>query len=292
MHKQWNWALLACLGMAGAASLSLPLAAQAQNVRGVRAQSESSMLLRGEVRIAADGSVQSFTLHQRDAVVPGVAQLVENSVPQWRFQPVTIDGVAVAVTAPVSLRVVGRMLEDGKAQVSITSASFRQYRPDDASMVHAAQMTPPSFPRSAAAVGAAGDVLVLLKIGRDGTVQDAIAEQVNMRVVATARQMDVMRNDFARAALATARGWRFTPPSAGAARDEPFWVLRVPVRFRQHGSAAEAYGQWSPYVPGPRVRADWQNRGDDIAAQEGDALPDGGAYLADAGNSPRLLTRL
>lgn len=136
-----------------------------------------------------------------------------------------------------------------------------------------------------------GDVLVLLKVARDGSVADVFTEQVNLHVVGKERQMRAMRESLARASESAARTWTFRPPTTGAAKDAESWNVRVPVRFSMGLSRMERYGVWEAYIPGPYERAPFSKARADANAAP-DLLADGGIYMADLDNGPRLLTPL
>ncbi len=67
--------------------------------------------------------------------------------------------------------------------VSIRSAHFGSQEQGAAS-VTAKDMPPPAYPEHAFREGATGVVYLLLKIGRDGKVEDLVAEQVNLTTLA------------------------------------------------------------------------------------------------------------
>jgi hypothetical protein len=92
-----------------------------------------------------------------------------------------------------------------------------------------------------------------------------------------------------------AKRWTFPVPTEGDAAAQPYWNVRVPVRYStgdERGSGrGEAYGRWSNCVAGPRGGAPWRD-----ASQEAGPAPDtlatGGVYMADNNKGPRLLTPL
>jgi hypothetical protein len=283
-----------------AALLSLCLAgvavdaAQAQGVGAVRKQVESSLLVRGEVDIARDGSVSALAIEHEDKLPAGVVTFVRGNAMQWKFEPVLRDGQAVLARAPMSLRVVAKKLDDGDYRIELRGVSFQRYNAKDPETLASIGMKPPSYPEQAYRAGVSGSVYLVLKIGRDGKVEDAMAEQVNLRVVGSESEMRRLRGLLARNALAAAGKWTFRIPSQGKAAQAPYWSIRVPVEYslRQSpvGRADDAYGTWMSYVPGPREHAPWAGDGD-AAGFSPDTLADGGVYMAD-GRSPRLLTPL
>jgi hypothetical protein len=176
--------------------------------------------------------------------------------------------------------------------VTLESASFGEYDRDSTDQVTSLKLQPPVFPTPAADMGGRGEVLLIVQVGRDGKVMDVIAEQVNLRVAGDARQMQKLREVFARQSVNAARRWTFRAPTTGAAKDEPFWTVRVPVNFDYSDTERGiGYGQWRVHIPGPRAQASWRSaeqREKDVSGP----LAAGGVYMADVNNGPRLLTKL
>jgi len=260
------------------AALAAPALAAAQGPRAVRLQAEMSMVLTGQVRIAADGAVEDVSVDREGEVPQQVAKLIRQAAPQWRFEPLAADAPAASADTPMTVRVAVRrdpQQGDDVFVMRIVSATFGAEGPGEAP--RSGNMAPPTYPMEAAQVGMPATVYVVARFGRDGKVADAFVEQVNLHKVGNERQMVGFRKSFATASLAAAKRWSFVPPSQGKAAAEDHWQVRVPVAFMLAGTREPAYGQWDVYVPGPRQRAPWAQRGDDIGV---DAL---------AGNGPRLL---
>lgn len=284
--------LLALAIAVGSAGLVAGTAVSAQNAREVRQTAEASMTLSGTIDIGAEGQVTGFALAHGDKVPADLAAFVTRQVQAWRFEPVRVDGAAVAAQAPVILRLVQQPdpNSDG-AQVRVTGASFAKYDPDDTSSVTFIKRPAPTYPKDVYAMRGRGDVLMMVKVARDGTVADVFTEQVNLRVVGKERQMHAMREALARASESAARTWTFRPPTTGAAKDADSWNVRVPVRFSMGESRMEHYGVWEAYIPGPHERAPFSKARADANAAP-DLLPDGGLYMSDLDDGPRLLTPL
>lgn len=264
--------------------------AAAQAARTVRQTAEASMTLTGTIDIGSEGQVTGFQLDHVDKVPADLAGFVQRQVQAWRFQPVLENGTAVATQTPVSLRLLSQPNPDGTGDsVRVAGASFAQYNPEDTSRVASSDIRPPAYPKNLAAMRAKGDVLLLVKVGRDGTVDDVFAEQVNLRVVGKENQMRQVRNEFARASVSTARSWTFRPPTTGSFKDAESWNVRIPVRYMMGERAP--YGTWEAYIPGPRERAPWRTSQAGAEAAP-DLLAAGGIYMADVDDGPRLLTPL
>ncbi|MCW0401105.1 hypothetical protein NB688_002133 [Xanthomonas sacchari] len=294
MHRRsprswWRWSAVLSLLLAFTA-----VAADGVGPGAVRKQIESSMLVSGTIDIEPSGTVSALALDRQERLPKGVVDFVRSTVMQWKFEPGLRDGKPVPARAPMTLRLVAKRLQGDDYQIEIRSADFTRYDPSDHSVVTAIQMKPPAYPQAAYSVGAAGSAYLVLKVGRDGRVADAVVEQVNLRVVASEQQMQQLREVLGKSALGAARKWTFRPPSEGKHVDAPYWNVRVPVDYalldQPRQGAPSAYGRWMSYVPGPRQRAPW-SADEDAAGFSPDLLPAGGVYMAGNGG-PRLLTPL
>ncbi|HYQ25494.1 energy transducer TonB [Stenotrophomonas sp.] len=267
--------------------------ADAQSVREVRKQMEASMTLNGVINIGREGQVEAFQLDRRDKVAADVASMVEGTVRNWRFEPVLVDGKAVSARTEVRLRLLADSLTGTTMQIRVADANFGPVSDENkpsTDNVSSLKMRAPAYPERAAAIRGQGDVMLLVKVGRDGKVADVIAEQTNLTVVAPERQMQMLRDVLAKASVNTARSWTFNPPTTGANKDDAFWTVRVPVRY-DFSQREERYGRWSAYIPGPRQQAPWRT-GEDEKATGTDLLPEGGIYMVGRNDGPRLLTPL
>ena len=284
--------ILALALAVGGVGLSMLPEAQAQSRRAVREQAEAAMVLTGQIHIGTEGQVESFQLDKREQVDEAIARFLEGAVQTWRFEPVRVDGRAVPARTPVSIRLGGKSMPDGKQQVTLLAANFEEYKDDAVDRVTKLQTRAPAYPEAVYRAGGRGDVLLLVQVGRDGKVMDVATEQVNLRVVGTEAQMRSMREKLSRASMAAARKWTFKTPTAGEFKDAPSWTLRVPIHFALHDER-ERYGKWDAYIPGPRQQAPWRADKALSADANADLLPQGGVFMADAARQgPRLLTPL
>lgn len=263
----------------------------------VRKQMEASMLVTGSLVLEPDGRVSAWELDRPEALAEPVVELITKAAGSWAFEPVTVDGEAVRAKARMSLRVVATPHDDDRFQLTIRSGHFgddamsAEERRNAATTDHvrSVRMHPPAYPPGALRAGVTGTVYLVMRINRDGRVQDVFAEQVNLRVVGTEREMERMREMLARPALAAARRWTFSIPTTGDDADDEYWSLRVPVEYMLHGDKVPGYGEWQAYIPGPRQKAPWSTR--DLRADESpDAMIAGRVYQE--GKGLKLLTRL
>lgn len=261
----------------------------------VRKTIESSMLVTGWAMIEPNGSVGRLDLDQREKLEPGVVGLIEKAGQQWKFEPVLVDGVARKAKARMSLRIVAKKVEADLYAVSIRSGYFGEeaMTPEEyvarADSIKPLSMKPPAFPPNAARQGARGTVYLVVRVGREGVVQDAFAEQVNLRIVGSEIEMARLRDMFAESAMEAAKAWRFQWPTEGQYVDAEKWSVRVPVEYEFYGEKKPQYGEWSTYVPGPRQSAPWELEKLD-PNQSPDALIAGALY--EVGKGLRLLTPL
>ncbi|GGD49353.1 outer membrane transport energization protein TonB [Pseudoxanthomonas indica] len=277
----------------GMAVLLASLAAWAGNASSQRKLVEMSMLVTGELVIAADGSVSELQVDQREKLPPGVLQLVDQAKTQWRFEPILVDGVARNVRSRMSLRVAAHRLESGDYSIGLRSAYFgkealaaqEKIDSQDTTTVRARKLTPPAFPQSAGMVGGRGIVYLVVRVGSDGTVTDTAVEQVNLQVLGDDRTMKMLRKEFGNSALRTSKYWTFDVPTTGEMADDGAWAVRIPVSFQYPGYERPGYGEWEAYVPGPRQSPPWAEN-DDAA----EAMIAGGIYPV--GQGLRLLTPL
>lgn len=253
---------------------------------------EASMRVTGWLDIAPDGRATGYTLDHAGQVPEPVAALIGRASAGWRLEPAALGKQPGPERIRMHLKVLARKVPGTRSQftLSLASAFF-----GDAAHAHDVEtagngMRPPGYPAGPLKAGATGTVYLVLKVGRDGAVQDAVAEQVNLGMLASEKRMTGLRKAFARSALAAARGWRLETP-ADVEPDARYWTVRVPVDFRiaeDHPPEQRGLPQWEPYIPGPRTPPAWLDP--DIAAVEPDTFPSGGAYRATAGR--RLLGAL
>jgi len=259
----------------------------------VRKTAEAGMLVTGSIEVNPDGSFHGYTLDQPEKLPPVVVSVIGQTLPTWKFD--LSNAAAAVVTTRMSLRVVAKPIGEGNFQVGVQGATFggrdAQNGPRE-DVVHSKQMEQPHYPQAAIAARVSGTAYLVLRIGRDGTVQEVIAEQVNLDQYGTQPEMKRYRQWLADASLDVARHWTFNVPSRGSQVNDPFWVIRVPVNFSlgTMGTrpAETPYGSWHAYIPGPRETPPWISK--TLANESPDALPDGAVGGGDA--RLRLVTPL
>lgn len=288
-------------GLAAVLLFGSLLAGAASNAAGpARIQpTEASMLVTGKIAVDAAGKVTSFELDAPDQLPEAVVTVVGNTVPGWLFAPKRTDGKPVNVIADMSMRIVAIRLGNDRYAVRIHSAWFG----DSAEKLPSAQSgksqspvhkrckvgrAPPAYPQAAAQAGVTATVYLSLMAGLDGTVQDVVAEQVNLSRARDEATMEKWRRMFADVAVNQARKWCIEPPAG----TDPHYVGGVPVHLTRVAMVflfgTKPYGQWEAYISGPRHAVPWQQDEDTPSSLE--AQVPGRVYGASSGL--KLLTEL
>lgn len=267
----------------------------AQTASAVRKQAEASMLVNGHIVLEPDGSVRSCSLDKQDRLPAPVVDLIKRNAATWRFEPIKVDGTAVAAEAPMHLRVVASPTGDGDTfHVRIAGATFSDGKADKG--LGFKDRKAPRYPEEALRARVAGTVFLLVRVQPDGTVGDIAAEQVNLTVVDNERGMRRWREVLADASIKAARNWTFTRPTDSSHKNGDGWIVRVPVAYHlnEMGKMPRSeYGTWQAYIPGPKDPIPWMDAYRRAHPEEGlgsDALPDDSLYLV--GSGLRLTTPL
>jgi len=239
----------------------------------------NSLSVSGTIEVDEQGKVSGHTIKDADAYDQAVLDLLDRNIARWTFKPVLVDGVARRARFDMYLRLEAKALDDKRFEVAIASAAFGS-RENAAAQAQVASRdrVAPTYPTTENALGVGGTVVTVLKIGRDGKVEDVLVEQTNLKAVGTAGAMKQWRSDLERVSVAAARKWTFDVPTTGSRADWPYWCMRVPFAFIPYGASGQSKpGQWESYVPGPRQAVKWARDGEN-PGQNADALPGGRAF--------------
>ena len=209
------------------------------------------MVLTGTLVVSDDGTITAYAIDRAAEVPAEVLRHIGRSIPDWRVKGA--DGMPEKVG--FSVRVVALPHGSGRHVLSLAGASIRTARDRDQEPTVAGRLKRPEYPRSHVAKGISGEVVMIVKLGRDGGVEDLVAEQVNLDVVGPADEVAQIRADFSAHTAAAARRWKFRMPVKGPLADEPYLSVRVPVTYDT--KPRPGYGQWMYYVPGPRRPMPW-----------------------------------
>ncbi|HUB88514.1 MAG TPA: energy transducer TonB [Dyella sp.] len=229
----------------------------AANAGDIRKTAEATMLVTGSIDVAPDGSVHGYSIDRPEKIPPVVVDLIKNSVPGWRFQ--FAERVDAVQHAKMSLRIIAKPVDDQHEVLHLVGASFGHAGADGARVTYK-NMQPPRYPQEAIREHVGGTVFLLLRIDRQGQVQNLAVEQVNLGSYGREAQMRHFRSVLGDAALEAAKGWTFNPPTTGKNASAPYWDMRAPVNFDPHPigtSRADTYGKWEAYIPGPRASIPW-----------------------------------
>jgi hypothetical protein len=262
--------------------------------RAVRKQAEASMRVTGMIHIAADGAVSGHTLDKSDQLPPGVIKLIADNVSKWRFETTEKPDPSAVLRAKMSLLLTAKKLDDDSYTLRIRAAHFDDELELPGERIKAIDMGPPRYPGNAVRSNVKGTAYVVLRVGKQGTVEDAFVEQVNLTVIGSEHEMTKARDMLGRSALNAAKRWTFKVPTAGKEASAEYWTVRAPVSYcisETRGNACDSkYGEWSAYIPGPRQRAPWITESPD-ANFSPDTLASNQVYDMSR-RGPRLLTPL
>lgn len=259
----------------------------AGGAHAVRKSAVGSMLVTGWIEVAPTGKVAHYELDQSSKLPPTVTQLINEAVPGWMFEPVEVAGKPVLAKSRMSLRVTASPVANGYYQVKIAGAEFGapqgkgQIDTDSPTEKHTVA---PAYPSEAARSGVSGTVYVLMVINRQGRVEQDLAEQVNLRVVASDTEMKDFRKELGLAATKALKRWTFNIPATGPKAAIPYWYARVPVNFNLDNQRRPTYGHWDVYIPGPVETAPWLVKqlpgigNDKLIVANVDSTPSGGNF--------------
>ena len=249
------------------------------SAHAVAKRAEASMMVVGTVTVAPDGSVSGYQLEDAAALPPAVNALLQQAIPSWQFDPISLNGKPVSVKSSMSLRVVLHSLGDKRYRLYLAGASFSA---DGKPMKYGtSKRMQPRYPLQAIRERVSGTVYLALKIDPQGHVVDAMVEQVNLRLAGNDNEMERYRRMLANPALKAARTWVLDPQSLDGSTADHYAI--VPVNYRLDDSPGgpstlHGPGHWDLYIPGPRHVVPWFDAVRMVAGS-GDALPDGGVYL-------------
>ncbi len=164
--------------------LSAPLLAAGVNT--VRKSGVGSMLVTGWIEVAPSGEVAHYDLDQASKLPPLVVKLISQTIPGWMFEPVKIAGKPVLAKSRMSLRVVAEPVGNGNYKIKVAGVDFGA--PEGNGKIVTDEISEKrtfavSYPWQAAGSGVSGTVYVLMLVNRQGRVEHALAQQVNLNVV-------------------------------------------------------------------------------------------------------------
>lgn len=236
----------------------------------IRRQAESSLLVSGDIVIAADGRVLGHTLDGADTLPKGIVDLTAKLASKWTFEPVALAN-AQATRSRMSLLYVIKPLDENRNTLELRGASFSADLPPEAMLSVKRRGRMPAYPDHLAAQAINATVFLQVQVGRDGKVMNIDASHVNLRTIGSETDMARWREQLSRVSIKAVRGWTFRPPTTGPDVDAPHWTGTLPVLFTIIGSPEPQPGKWETYIPGPRKIIPWLD-GQGLTAEQTDAL--------------------
>lgn len=217
----------------------------------------------GYIKIDAAGNLTDYRI---DTQLPEqLRELVSKTVHKWAFFPVLVGGQAVPAEAKMRITLAGRVDGDDLV-VTVDNVIFLggpgtaidpSSRPVFVTL-NDKGVRLPAYPESLLREGVQGTVLLYLKLGIDGRVQEICPIQVslidvkgNNAILAKAAEL------FASSAVDQVKNWRFgvTTRISNPSPDE--LTVGLPVAFRLTGFKNPKPGQWHTEVRSEKKAAPW-----------------------------------
>jgi hypothetical protein len=226
---------------------------------------ESVMVMQvdGWIRIDPEGGVADFTIDSE--LLPKLRQNLERTVRGWRFEPVVIDGTPRMVRART--RVVLAASQIGNAyRITVDNVTFPNEPDAEASLpddlpppIGAGKLEPPSWPRGLLGANVSGQVLLCLRIGAGGRVEEVVAVQSMLfDVKGKDRVLRDVIQQFERSALITARRWHFKISAERGRMSADERSVNVPVVFAmERRPDVDLPGRWRTIVRAPQRAVQW-----------------------------------
>lgn len=251
---------------------------------------ESVLVARVEGRITIDAQGVPIDYRIETGLTDKVHALLDKAVRGWRFEPVLMNGKAVAAEARMRVTLVAREQGDG-LRVGVDNVIF----PTDADSANLSEVKvaklrvmPPKYPGYAASLGVEGRVLLHLKISPDGRVEDVVAVQSSLANVAGKDELlGKLIAEFEEASLKAARNWRFEVDAEGlSAEAEEGMTFAMPVDYLMRGRKDDKSATWATEVRGPKRVAPW--REDERRSQQVGVSDVSGGEMVNLGGGLRL----
>ena len=162
------------------------------------------------------------------------------------------------------LRMQATPIDDKRYGVAIADASFGNRDGSDTDFISRKDCPSINYPKQALEARVSGSVYLVMRVNRQGKVEDVVAEQVNLHTRTSEARMGYLRDVLADAAIRGVRKWTYNLPTTGKHVADSYWNIIQPVMFHLvplglKPSAEDDYGKWEVYVPGPRQAVPWLN---------------------------------
>lgn len=277
------------------AALVAALLASGASANDLHNRAEASMLVEGKALLNPDGSIESYSLREPEKLPAPVIELIKQNVASWKLK--FIHTPTGPMEENLTMRVIATDVDRTHMSIRLVSAQFDDANPSATEIVRSNHRVAPIYPYKSLEGRVSGTAYVLVRVGPDGHVLEASAEQVNLYQYVDHNLQTVYRRDLASASVEAIKKWTFDVPSTGPSAGRPYWDVCIPVRFHLHqvgnlgsdGYTGEAYGSWEVYVRGPREVIPWiQDRS--MLAEAPDSTLDDVVHQLGAG--PTLATPL
>jgi len=234
---------------------SLALALVATAMTPATAQEDGAnyeLAANGTVQIAPDGHVSDYRLESN--LAPVVADLVRKSVMGWHFEPIVVEGKPVIAKTAMHLQLSAEPAKGkpGEFVVRVASMTFGSPRQT--------ANTAPRYPMAAARARMMANVLLALRLDKDGNVLQAIPYRTSLNMKFPGEnKAEFWRRMFEEASVASAKTWRFdmTESVGGVQMDG---TAIVPIAFRVSRTGKSDPAQWQGFVDGPAHEIPWHTQ--------------------------------
>ncbi len=174
------------------------------------------MQVDGWIVIDPHGKVASY---QRDTTVPAnLVGPIDRAVRGWLFKPVLIDGAPAQAKAKMRVTLAAQKTGD-TYKVRVDNVTFPS--PPDEPQIMAdgkpfaatiKKLKPPEYPGDLLMMGISGKVLLGLKIGLDGRVEECVALQTALLGISGGKPalLSAVAERLQQSAVEGAKKWRFT----------------------------------------------------------------------------------
>ena len=193
--------------------------------------------------------------------------LIRNSG-KWRFHPVVVDGMPRTARARIRFVLAARKL-GSDYRISVDNVLFPEgdepspgHAEKPKAVISAIALTPPKYPYGAQRAEISGIVLLGLKIGPDGSVQEVVPVQSSLlNIAGPAKVMRYAIRQFEQASIAAAKSWRFNVAAGSATTTPEQMTVMLPLRFTMQGAPVDKPGLWRTELRAPRQELTWLGQG-------------------------------
>lgn len=236
------------------------------------------MSAEGEVRIGVDGKVTDVRITSQ--LSPQIAVLVEKAVRGWAFEPIVVDGSAVAAKTAVHLALTAEpTAAKDQYRLRVTNVRFGDPKRDGL------KFKAPHYPLEAVHVRLGARVMLALKLDESGNVVDAKPYQTSLDERANSEhEAEQWRRLFEAASVTAARSWHYDLSETINGKPVGTSAL-VPIVFFVKDAGAPpppAAGRWKAYLPGPVHDVPWLDKRSAADERELHALEDGQGLALDS----------